>query len=150
MFTDDIFNRIEQLLKDDSVDIAVYDGEFFDPDKLIDLQKRYSTKDGYMMDIESVEVVGEDSTTQHPRCRFTCVVYAIHSNKRAIDLKVKGSMALAATAATKLVGQFVQASTDHGEGSFRFFEIQKEDQIPYVSVHAMRVMIDLVIAFVAT
>ena len=145
MFTDDIFNRIEQLLKDDSVDVVVYDGEFFDPDKLIELQKRYSTKDGYMMDIESVEMIGEDSSTQYPICRFTCVVYAIHSNKRAIDLKVKGSMALAATAATKLTGQRVESSTDHGEGSFRFFEIQKEDQIPYVSVHATRVMIDMVV-----
>lgn len=149
MFTDDIFDRVEQLLKDDSVDISIYDGEFLDPDKLIDLQKRFTTKDGYMMDIESVEVVQKSSTSQHPMALFVVVVYCVHSNKRHVDLKVKGSMALAAQAATKLAGQPVTEGSDHGNGNFTFFEIQKEDHVPFVSVHAMRVMLEMVIALTA-
>ena len=149
MFTEDIFDRLEQLLNEDSVDIAIYDGEFFDPDRLMALQQRYSTKDGYLMDIEGIEVLETDSSGTSPKCRITVVIYCAHSNKRHVDLKVKGSMGLAAKAMKSLTGRYVAAGDDHNAAPFMFAEVIKEDQIPYVSVHAVRFTLDMVLDLTA-
>lgn len=146
MWTDDILDRIEALTADPSRDVELYDGEFLDPDKIAELSLRYSTKDGVLVDIEDVTVVQYDSSVKHPLLRAVVVAYCIHQNKRSVDKKVRGSIGFSATVASLVNGNKLTASDDHSEGVFRFLEILKEDQIPFVSVHAVRWEINLTVA----
>lgn len=144
-WTNDIFDRVSALLADYSREVVMYDGEFLDPDKIAELQNRYSTKNGCMYDIEEVLPIGKDADNKHPLCRIVVVVYGTVSNKRSAELKVRGSMELATEIAKAMTGQFVLAGSDHSHASFEFLEIQKEDQIPFVSVHAVRFALQMVV-----
>lgn len=145
----DIFSHVEQLLKNSAVDVAYYDGEFLDPEKLKELQSRYTTKNGIMIDIEDVVPVEQNNSLDAPRCIVTLVAYCVVSNKRTVKAKVKNSVILAAWAGKQLAGTVIAEGDDHSEGAVTFVEIQKEDQIPYVSVHALRVSTELAIDFTA-
>lgn len=147
MWTDDIFDRVAELCEDRDIEFGIYDGEFLDPDRVQELANRYSTKDVALQDIEEVSVLDHDSTLKRVRCRIIGVIYAAHSNKRTEDLKVRGSIALAATISQKIVGETITASTDHSDSAFRFVEIVTEDRVPFMSVHAVRYSLDMVLSF---
>ena len=146
-FVTNIFSKVKQLLKNSAVDVETYDGEFLDPEKLKELQFRYSTKLGALVDIEDVIFIEQDNSLQAPKCNVTVVLYCISSNKREVSTKVENSIQLAGWSAGKLAGSRLEAGTNHNSGLFQFLEIVKEDQIPFVSVHALRVTIELVIQF---
>lgn len=147
MFVRNLFDLVKEKLEDDNTSVAIYDEEFADPDRVKELLLRYSTKNGYLIDIENISSISNDTSTRFPNCNVVLLIYAIHSNKRSIDEKVIGSASLAYDAATKLVGERIISSEYNSEGSFKFVDIQKDDQIPFLSIHSLRVETNIVLNF---
>lgn len=147
MWSDDLFDHIVSLVSDSSTEIELYDGEFLDPERIAELEFRYSTKNGVLLDVEEVIPVEKDQGSQFPLCRVVVVMYCVHSNKRSTDKKVRGSIGFASSVLSRVVGRKIASGTDHGEADYQFGEIIKEDQIPFVSVYAARVILNIVIDF---
>lgn len=143
----DIFTDIESRLVNDEVAVEVYRGEFLQLEAIKDLANRFSSKSAFLVDIEDVAPISKAADNRSYRCNVTIVLYAAYPEYRDEGEGVKGSFSLALWGSRRLAGQRLAAGTDHAESSYELSEIVKEDQIPFLSVHALRMAMDIVIDF---
>ncbi len=143
----DIFGDVSTRLADDNVEIVVYRNEFLQPELVKELANRFGTKSAFLVDIEDVIPISKGSDNRSYRCNVTIVLYAAYPEYRDEGEGVKSSFSLALWGSRRLAGQRLAAGTDYAESSYELGEIVKEDQIPYLSVHALRMNMDMVIDF---
>lgn len=145
MWTDSVFSHLETALDSRDREVRLYDADFFDPDKIAELTRRYTTKSGVLLDIENVEVVSFDSGVKLPRINAVVVAYCIHPNQRDVNDKVRGSAGLAQTVAGLVNGTSLTGSEEHSAGVFKFVQMLRENDIPFISVHSVRWSIELTV-----
>ncbi len=143
----DVFDDIKTRLADDNTEVEVYRNEFLDPNLVKELASRFSVKTAFLVDIEDVTMNSQGSSYDTIDASVTIVIYVAYPDYRDNGEGVQGSFSAAMWAARRLVAKRLAAGTDHSDGAYMFGEIQKEDQIPYLHVHALRVNVDTTISF---
>lgn len=142
-----IFDDLVTKLADDNTEVEIYRNEFLDPNLVKELAARYGVKTAFLVDIEDVTPLAQGQSLDTIDAIVTIVIYVAYPDYRDFGEGVKSSFSAAMWGARRLVATRLGTGTDHSDGAYTFVEIQKEDQIPYLHVHALRVAVETTISF---